>query len=290
MNDNNNNNDDDHHHEHDQLPSVEEYKSTMADPRSHRIDPKRIMEAVMGSDSDDDDDLDGNIHYLEEGVDDGKDEVWNSNNGQDYYMNEEDEQEIFHDQLPSVDEIHAQYSSNSSSTKCLLRCGYTVLVILFLLVIILPPVLLTRKNDYEQRKNRIIDTLINNGIVIIEDKSVLLEDVSTPQGKAVEFLATEQYFDGDEILWKANGTKLIERYTAVVFYYATGGPNWKYKLYFLSSTRDVCDWNAYFQISGSGEIVQEGIICDDDDDGDNDSEDDDDKVVRTLYISKFYIS
>eukprot|EP00980_Cylindrotheca_fusiformis_P008022 scaffold1707_cov88-Cylindrotheca_fusiformis.AAC.1 len=277
MNDNDDNNSDDsNNNEHDQLPSVEEYKSTMADPRSHRIDPKRIMEAVMGSDSDDDDlDEDGNIHYLEEGVDDGKDEVYND--GQDYYMNEEDEQEIFHDQLPSVDEIHAQYSSNtsSSSTKCLLRCGYTVLVILFLLVIILPPVLLTRKNDYEQRKKRIIDTLINHLGIDDDDKSLLLEDVSTPQGKAVEFLATEQYFDGDEILWKENGgTKLIERYTAVVFYYATGGPNWKYKLYFLSSTRDVCDWNAYFQISGSGEIVQEGIICDNDNDG---SEDDDDK-------------
>ncbi len=69
----------------------------------------------------------------------------------------------------------------------------------------------------------------------------LLEDTSTPQHKALEWMSysdnTEPSVDDSNLV-----KKLIQRYALVVLYFATGGPDWENDLNFLSDT-DECSWN-----------------------------------------------
>jgi hypothetical protein len=263
------NNSDDDDDVHDQLPSVEEYKSTL-EPGSNKIDPKRIMESVMASDIENEDleNLQLPPEELDNGMEDGEyehvvlgpeddddDDDYDHDDDDDYddYDDAEEEQGI-HDQLPTVQEIHAQRSpAPSDNSKCLRKCGYFILTVFFLCAIILPPVILSLNTRYEKRKEEITTLLLDQNIA----KSSQFNDPSSPQAQALEFLAREG-FDNAQL----SNDKFIERYTLTILYYATGGPQWKFPMKFLEPV-DACFWNSFFMNQNNGDITQEGAVCDD---------------------------
>ena len=61
---------------------------------------------------------------------------------------------------------------------------------------------------------------------------------STPQGKAIRWLAEEDGLEVDP----ADSEVLVQRYALAVFFYATGGETWIHKAHFLSNM-NVCHWN-----------------------------------------------
>jgi len=75
-----------------------------------------------------------------------------------------------------------------------------------------------------------------------------LNDNSTIQYRALEWLAFEDPMGLP--IKDSNETILIERYAAVVFYFATGGEKWKNQYNFLTNT-SICDWNdgTYFGLT-----------------------------------------
>lgn len=246
--------------EHDQLPSVEEYKTHM-EPGSHKIDPKRIMESVMASDSEDED--------LEN-------KQPNINDYSQRYSHEDDQQ-VIHDQLPTVEEIHAQQRPPPpvDEGKFRRRCGYAIMTIVFLLAIIVPPIILTMDSEYEERKEDISDFLIHKMNIVTASQ---LDDANSPQRKAVEFLAREAFPNQN-----LSDEKFVERYTLSVFYYATGGEQWRFQMNFLTS-KDVCNWNAYFENQNNGDITQEGAICEDEEAAEESAS----PMVQLLDIRKYH--
>jgi hypothetical protein len=88
----------------------------------------------------------------------------------------------------------------------------------------------------------------------------LLSDLSTPQGKAIEWLINE---DGAYLC--PNATKLIQRYVLAVMYYSTGGENWM-KCSASSIASDNCGGEEPFVnrtrfLSNDNECSWAGIRC-----------------------------
>ncbi|CAJ1930983.1 unnamed protein product [Cylindrotheca closterium] len=241
--------DDDDDDVHDQLPSVEEYKASVG-PGNGKIDPKRIMESIQ-PDSDEEDfihNVDDNEDFILQPPDDIEDD-----DDDDYYNDDGSDDQVIHDQLPTVDEIHAQRQTQKGSGFCSgRRWGYCIMTLLFLCIVIIPPVLLTRKDHYEERKEQIVEFLMAKQIA----KGSQLDDAQSPQAKAVEFLASEK-FDNAAL----SEEKLIERYVMTVWYYSTNGTKWRYPMRFLTN-EDTCGWFAWFRNQRSGQITKEGVICD----------------------------
>jgi len=258
----------DEEQQHDQLPSVEEYKASV-DPGSRKIDPKRLMEQLQ-PDSEDDED------FIEDGDDDDDDHDHDHDHGlilppddmnmnmnmniDDPYMDDDvedddDDEQVIHDQLPSVNEIHAQRAGEhkkTTGTSFSRKLTYACMTIIFLCIVIIPPIVLTMKSKHLKRKDRLVEVLLELGIT----KGNQLDDPESPQAKAVEFLATET-FDNSRL----SDEKFIERYTMTVWYYATNGTSWRYQMQFLSP-QDTCAWFAWFRNQRSGQITKEGVICD----------------------------
>ena len=280
--------DDDDVHEHDQLPSVEEYRSSL-DRGSHRIDPSRFTASLNDDDEEDDDiiyDDDDNENYH---VNDDLEEVWASINEedddgdvdvdvdlQDYSIRHHEENH--HDQLPSVDEIHAMRmgrrgvgsgdDSNDGVKKWKRCCAYFLCVITLILVICLP--ILVAVEDDEIKQERIVEMKK----LLIEKKLATLDALSDPNGPqsmAVEFLVQEeqQYgriHDLTESSLSSSTDKFIERYVLAVFYFATTSnpdKDWKYDMNFLS-VNDVCEWNSKFWNLNTGRIISHGVLCNND--------------------------
>jgi Leucine-rich repeat (LRR) protein len=249
--------DDEDDNVHDQLPSVEEYKTTL-EPGSNKIDPKRIMDSVFASDSEEDDELSLENYDIDMSSDDVPEEDYS------------DEEEGRDDQLPSVEEIHAQRSGKSKSGECCTwrRFGTFLLLIFCSCAIIIPPILLTTNDDFLERKERIRRFLLDKKVAKQSD----LDNPLAPQHKALNFLASEAFRNEN-----LSNEKFMERYALTVFYFGTEGSTWRYDLTFLQPT-DVCNWNSYFIYSNNGDLTQEGAIC---------NPDLDPPMVQTLQIRKF---
>ncbi|KAL3935700.1 MAG: hypothetical protein SGBAC_008828 [Bacillariaceae sp.] len=268
------NNDSDGEDVHDQLPSVEEYKASV-DRGSRKIDPKRIMESIQPDEDDEDfipdvDDADFDLQPPDDFYNDSsEDGPYYDDDGRPYFVNsrgersyeqddaynyddddDDDDKEAIHDQLPTVDEIHAQRRPQKGTSRAR-KWGYCLMTLLFLCVVIIPPVILTRKDRYEQRKQEIVEFLMQRQIA----SGSQLDNPQSPQAKAVEFLASED-FDNAAL----SDEKLIERYTMTVWYHATNGPKWRYQMRFLSN-EDTCGWFSWFRNQRSGQITKEGVIC-----------------------------
>ena len=56
--------------------------------------------------------------------------------------------------------------------------------------------------------------------------------------------------------------RFAERYVLSLLYYEFNGPNWFYKLNFLSS-KDHCDWYTDM-VTGTGKEIRQGVICNED--------------------------
>lgn len=245
---------------HDQLPTPEEYKASV-DPGARKIDPKHITEVPYNEeeedfvrDGHDDDDL-----ILPPPDDISEDESYRSgsrsggsrNSGGSYRSDYDDEEQVIHDQLPTVDEIHAQRNIQKGPSLAR-KLGYALMTVVFLCIVIIPPIILSKKDYYEKRKQELTEFLLQQGIA----KGVQLENSNSPQHKALEFLASEKYDNA-----ALAQDKLIERYTMAVWYYSTNGPKWRYQMRFLTP-EDTCEWFSWFRNQRSGQITKEGVVCD----------------------------
>eukprot|EP00957_Ditylum_brightwellii_P149061 11350090-Ditylum_brightwellii.AAC.1 len=87
--------------------------------------------------------------------------------------------------------------------------------------------------------------------------SSLLNDISTPQGKALDWLAF-----GDDFNMAPDDFNLYQRYAATVLYYSTDGDNWTH----CSSTDEDCGETRMFRkklpyLSNSTECDWGGLKC-----------------------------
>lgn len=94
--------------------------------------------------------------------------------------------------------------------------------------------------------------------------SAALNDFSSPQYKAAKWIAERDGFQMAVPTFseghkgeKPSNTRFAERYALAVFYYATGGDNWKYNLNFLQPI-DHCEWKDVF-LDPSGRIIYMGV-------------------------------
>lgn len=111
--------------------------------------------------------------------------------------------------------------------------------------------------------------------VFLNITSDQLNDSSSPQAQALEFLLNEN-FDNSLL----SQEKLRERYALAVIYYATGGLQWVYDMGFMNAS-DVCTWNRVYQDT-SGAVRRFGVVCGDlEEDGDYTS-----SRLQTLELGK----
>lgn len=240
--------------DHDQLPSVQEYRAKM---EAGNVSSKSLVRVDNPQDGDD------NVH----------------------------------DQLPDVDDYKTSMSLRGQSQRTSRAGLYTFLALLLLTVIVtaiavplamksrgapaetnpssfggetimtatpiasptrppaMPPVM-PELGRFDQTKSY----LETYGLV----ESSALNDFSSPQYKAAKWIAerdgyqmTVPTFPDGHKGEKYSNTRFAERYALAVFYYATGGDNWKYKLNFLQPI-DHCNWKEVF-IDASGGIIHMGV-------------------------------
>ena len=249
---------------HDQLPSIEEYKAKFGNVGV--IDPMMEKPARPSS----------NSNRMTFTVEDAEDC---------------DDDEVLHDQLPSVEEIKMSAGNSGTVGKSSYHrmLGICLFLAALLVVLLVPPVvvLASRKKgtsssvvslqNRDERQLLVQDYLIANLVATEKD----LMTVGTPQYWASNWIAHEDDMqmpipkDSDSIR-----NPFIERYALGVIYYSTGGPAWNYQLDFLSS-KDVCEWYTEFRVDGSDDIVKLGVSgCS--------NREQSDKSVRQLWLRKYY--
>ena len=233
---------------HDQLPSVEEYKSNM----SSNGTPSRMIAGLSSprrrtSSSDDGGTIGGG----------------------------DDEEEYVHDQLPDADEIKAGLSTGDDGWGAI-RYFAIFVGLVVLTVIIVVPTILTQSSSQnqrstgqrptttpsplpapteppQQRMDAIIEFLANIGI---SSESKLKADGS-PQNKAVEWMAFDDEFRPAVPSTNEKYSAFVERYVLAVFYFSTNGPYWTYQMKFLTGVHH-CDWHDNF-VSGDGAMLRFGV-------------------------------
>eukprot|EP00339_Tiarina_fusa_P013090 CAMPEP_0116998386 /NCGR_PEP_ID=MMETSP0472-20121206/1476_1 /TAXON_ID=693140 ORGANISM="Tiarina fusus, Strain LIS" /NCGR_SAMPLE_ID=MMETSP0472 /ASSEMBLY_ACC=CAM_ASM_000603 /LENGTH=700 /DNA_ID=CAMNT_0004697523 /DNA_START=165 /DNA_END=2267 /DNA_ORIENTATION=- len=222
-------NDNDEEHFHDQLPSVEEYKTNMtgaAGPSS----PLKLAEGEASPGGDEDDDA------------------------------------AIHDQLPTVEEYKASTGtvaqSADSGSSCKRKCFCTFFTILFVGLVasaIVIPIALTRDGEGSRvrlfsRRRKVVAYLADESI---SDKE-LLNTPGTPQYEAALWIADHDPLQMDLPGKDQPHYRFIERYVMALFFHATGGSGWRYNPNFLTGA-DVCDWNGVTLSANTGNPVFMGV-------------------------------
>jgi len=192
---------------------------------------------------------------------------------------DDDTEEYVHDQLPTVEEIKGSYThSNDKSLGFIHFFALFGGLILVTLAIVLPITLGPNKSSNrsprppkhhdgspahapapsptvppQQREDSIIKHFVNLGIATEAE----LTTAGTPQHNALTWLAFY-----DEPFSKVPSTmrlhsRFVERYALAVFYFATNGPAWTFKMNFLSGI-DHCDWNDDF-LTATGTVLKLGV-------------------------------
>jgi hypothetical protein len=80
------------------------------------------------------------------------------------------------------------------------------------------------------------------GDLVSSDPTIFFQSKDTPQYAAMDWLANQDTWTSANFD-KVSTNTMVERYAAAVFYYSTGGENWKEQYSFLSPD-SVCTWNA----------------------------------------------
>jgi len=106
------------------------------------------------------------------------------------------------------------------------------------------------------RKDAIIKYLGDLGI---SDRGEMMT-AGTPQYNAVEWITNldQMQMEIPPFPTSTKHTRFAERYALAVLYYATNGPFWQFSMNFLSAD-DHCDWNDTF-ITGSGALISLGVV------------------------------
>jgi hypothetical protein len=152
--------------------------------------------------------------------------------------------------------------ANSSSGISKRTCFCTLAALLFVGLIvsaIVIPIAVTQDGEGARlslisRRKMVLDYLIRLNISD-EDK---LNTPGTPQYEAALWIADHDAYrmkipDGD-----SPHNRFVERYALAVFFHSTGGPRWRYDANFLKPT-DVCDWNGETLTRTTGLPVSLGV-------------------------------
>jgi hypothetical protein len=223
--------------DHDQLPDVDEYKAS-AHLQSHsshsfrkRADPDGFDSAHVSNQS---------FHSSRHSVED----------------EEEDHPDLSND-LAEEDPLHHGFAGfKTEHAGWFWRLCFLSSILLIILVIIGVTVGITKKNKGDgssgpsggknsKRYSDIRDYLTQQGISKTND----LFDETSPQHFAAQWLAHQD--SAQLAIPYSYGTRehleFVERYALVVFYYATGGPDWTRQLNFLGKEH-VCTWYQDFDV------------------------------------------
>lgn len=108
------------------------------------------------------------------------------------------------------------------------------------------------------RLDQTVRFFTSHGIV---DKA-LLTNLATAEGMATKWIADEDTYEIAVPALKSSGgsysgSRFVERWALAVFYYSTGGANWKYPLNFMTPV-DHCQWLTTFN-DPMGNIVRMGV-------------------------------
>jgi hypothetical protein len=168
-----------------------------------------------------------------------------------------------HDQLPSVEEVKTSMNPTQTMGPCrkyLLIFAVLFVIAMVAVAIIVPTLVLTigTKDEYnpmrkKSRRTEVVDYLLTLEI----STEAHMNKPGTPQYDAATWIADHDAYNMPIPEGNNKHSRFVERYVMAVFYYATGGPNWTYKMNFLNST-DICDWNQDFNTS-SGSYLRLGV-------------------------------
>jgi hypothetical protein len=224
--------------EHDQLPSVDEYKAgighkssmSMSFTKSDRPDPK------------------GSTNSDPYGVAGMTVKTGSFNE----FAHE------YHDQMSNENDVKHIINQNSSTDgKFWKRFAVATLAIGVILAIVLPAALIDKNKDqgHSDRGLEAVSFLKREGI----SSEIDLITPGTPHFKAVKWLADD---DGMrmEIPNSAyiSSRPFIERYVYTLLYFALGGPEWTHQLDFLNNEH-VCTWYADFIDKTTDQVITFGI-------------------------------
>lgn len=185
--------------------------------------------------------------------------------GPDTFVVEEiDDAEVQHDQLPNVEEYKANNNIqvHGSSKRKLMYAAGAFTILLLSITGVAVATRNKRDNKLEGVSNPVGRTLLIEDFLFSNQISALpdLRLVGSPHHSATAFIA-----DGDTLQLGTNDAdakRLVERYVLALIYYHFGGPQWTSHLKFLSGI-DHCDWNEYFKTE-AGKTVRQGVICNED--------------------------
>jgi hypothetical protein len=141
--------------------------------------------------------------------------------------------------------------------KCLRIIAYVLVLAAIVAAIVTPVVILTNnQSDSLSRPSRITEVV--DYLVSLEiSTETYLTTPGTPQYEAAMWIADDDAYYMPIPAGKTRHTRFVERYALAVLYYATNGPFWRYKMNFLEPV-DVCSWFTNF-ITTSGTYLRLGV-------------------------------
>jgi Leucine-rich repeat (LRR) protein len=178
--------------------------------------------------------------------------------------------DVQHDQLPTVDEYKASggVGKSSTTTTSLLKARLTmgIMIMIGCIMIMTGIAVGNRKNaaraadgggahgyhaQLSARGQEIATFVVNMGWATLEST----KNKFSPQSKAIYWLADEDPMLGLEI----NDNEFMQRYLLATIYYALSGPNWSVPTNFLTEKKS-CEWNNLIK-SVSNADIEVGVSC-----------------------------
>jgi hypothetical protein len=183
-------------------------------------------------------------------------------NSSELELDDLEEQEAVHDQLPPVDACKINMDAPATSGR---RC--TGISCIFLVVVgisnFLAIIFLSIRNssenqvammEFHDKTEEVVQFLLKHKVAPEPE----LRMNASPQRRAAQFIA-----DGDAYRMaytEENAARFIDRYVLTVLWYQFGGHDWIYQLNFMSAS-DVCEWHTRFT-TVNGDTIREGVLCD----------------------------
>lgn len=166
----------------------------------------------------------------------------------------EDDGERTHDQLPTVEEIHAGTKRDSNRTRSCRNhiCRRKIFYILITLIVVCLSLSIALIASARRKDTR--DKLVQKILDSVSSSDDYPKDGS-PQQFASRWISRDDplQLTVPERIGDNNYRAFITRYVAVVLWFTLGGSEWKDNYQFLSD-KGTCEWNK------KGIL---GIICDD---------------------------
>lgn len=173
------------------------------------------------------------------------------------------EDNIVHDQLPSVEEYKTNNDVKSQATN-FTKTKRLALSVASVIVLVITIIAVASKHHHHNKRSHALSKVGRTEQVedylYVHNISTLptLRQAGSAQHRATAFIA-----DGDALQLDMNDSlvakRFEERYVLALLYYAFHGAQWTYNLQFLSG-RDHCEWNKDIATT-SGKTIRQGVVC-----------------------------